>query len=64
MGKKGKKSDTRDKRDRKARRKKGSQVAPALAPVRDLPRSAPAAMAVAAAALIVAGIASLWRERR
>jgi hypothetical protein len=61
MAKNGKKSD---KRDKKGKRKKGSQSASALAPIRDLLRSAPAAMTVAAGALIVAGITSLWRVRR
>ena len=63
MAKNGKRSDKPDKRDRKAKRKKRSRSAP-RAPMRDLPRSAPAAMAVAAGALIVAGITSLWRVRR
>jgi hypothetical protein len=57
VAKNGKKSDKRAKRDKRA---KPSQ----LAPVRDLPRSAPAALAVAAGALVVAGITSLWRLRR
>ena len=63
MAKNGKRSDKPDKRDRKAKRKKRSRSAP-RAPMRDLPRSAPAAMAVAAGALIAAGITSLWRVRR
>jgi hypothetical protein len=67
VAKNGKRSDKRAKRDKRAKgdkREKRSQRPPALAPVRDLSRSAPAAMAVAAGALMVAGIASLWRVRR
>jgi hypothetical protein len=64
MAKNGKKWDRKGKREKKDERNKRSQLAPALAPVRDLPRSAPAALAVAAGALIVAGITSLWRVRR
>ena len=64
MAKNGKKSGKRDKRAKKAERRKGPQFARSLAPMRDLPRSAPAALAVAAGALIVAGITSLWRVRR
>ena len=66
MAKQGKKSDKRGKHEKRAKRDKRSkdrQRATALAPVRDLPRSAPAALAVASGALLVAGI-SLWRIRR
>lgn len=56
MAKNGKKSD------KKGKRGKRSQLAPA--PVRDFPSSAPAALAVAAGALIMAGITSLWLLRR
>lgn len=56
-GKKGKKDkkDTSDKR---------SRVSKTMAPVGDLSRAAPAALAVAFGGFIVAGITSLWRTRR
>ena len=62
MAKNGKK-DKRAKRDKRHKRDKRSQRTPALAPARGLPGSTPA-LAVAAGALIVAGITSLWRTRR
>lgn len=61
MAKNGKKSD---KKGKSGKRSKRAQPAPVLGPVRDLSRSAPAALAVAAGALIVAGITGLWRVRR
>lgn len=61
MAKNGKKSGKRGKRDKSSKR---SQSVSSVGPVRDLPRGAPAALAVAAGALIVAGITSLWRFRR
>jgi hypothetical protein len=63
-GKKSDKSPKRDKRAKRDKRGKRSQVAPVLTPARDPSRSAPAALAVAAGALIVAGVTSLWRTRR
>ena len=64
MAKNAKKSDKKDKRAKRKKHEKRSQLAPALTSVRDLPRSAPTALAVAAGALFVAGITSLWRIRR
>ncbi len=66
MAKHGKRSDKKGKRARRKgdKQNKRSQVAPSLAPARDLPRSMPAALAVAAGALVVAGITGLWRVRR
>jgi hypothetical protein len=64
VAKNGKKSDKNGKRAKRDKRRKRSQLGPALAPISDLPHSAPAALAVAAGALVVAGITSLWRIRR
>ena len=61
MAKNGKKSG---KKAKNGKRSKRAQPAPVLTPVRGLSRSAPAALTVAAGALIVAGITSLWRIRR
>ncbi len=67
MAKNGKRSDKNGKRakgPKRDKRGKRSQLAPAVLSARDLPRSAPAALAVAAGALMVAGITTLWRIRR
>jgi hypothetical protein len=61
MAKNGKKSGTKGKYGKRSKR---AQSAPVVAPVRDLWRSGPAALAVAAGALVVAGITGLWRVRR
>ncbi|HEX2471044.1 MAG TPA: hypothetical protein VHK05_10665 [Candidatus Limnocylindrales bacterium] len=61
MAKNAKKSGKKGKRGKRGKR---ALPAPVLAPFRDLARSAPAALAVAAGALIVAGITGLWRVRR
>ena len=61
MAKSGKKSG---KKGKNGKRSKRAQPAPSYGPVRELSRSAPAALAVAAGALIVVGITGLWRVRR
>jgi hypothetical protein len=64
MAKTGKKSGKRDKPDKKHNGSKRSQRPAARTPIRDLLGVAPAALAVAAGGLIVAGLTSLWRVRR
>jgi hypothetical protein len=61
MAKNAKKSG---KKGKNGKRSKRARSAPVLAPIRDLSRSAPVALALAASALIVAGITGLWRVRR
>jgi hypothetical protein len=62
VAKNGKKSDKPAKHDKRGKRGKRAQLGPALTPIRNPPRVAP--VAVAAGALVVAGITSLWRIRR